>query len=264
MICASVLGLLLCLSPAGSPQVELLQEDTLREVPPEPEDSPAQKVEIIRFSDKVTVREGTTGKETVLLYPNKRSLLQEGDKVIQGSGGQSECNFQNQTRVMFFGRGRYHFGELSQSVHIVKVDEFSRLHATVKEDLTLILPGGTRLEATFGESYLYKEGNLIRIRNAGPMEIKLKGHLVKEEHEVVPSGHSISIPLFDPELIEELEPIVVREVSGVIVKTTGGYRMEEKPGFLVISRPTADEGLARIGGSRIFLYPGEKVIFRFP
>lgn len=262
------LGLLLGLSPQEEPSQE--REAPSQEEAEAPEKAPEQgpdvpqKVEVIRFSDKVTVREGATGKETVLLYVNKFALLQEGDEIIQGSGGRTECRFQNQTRIMFFGRTRYRFGPQKQELHVVKVDEFSRLNITVMEDLTLHLPGGTRMEAVHSECYLYKEGNMMRIRNAGPMEIKLNGHLVKEEHKEVPAGHTVSIPLFDPELMDEMEPIVVREVAGIIVKTTGGYRLEERPGFLVISRPTGEEGIASVGGSRIFLLPGERVIYRFP
>ncbi len=222
-----------------------------------------QKVEIFRFSDRVITVDGGTGKESVLFYNEKLALIEVGDEVRQGTGAISECRFQDDGCVRFFARARYRVGEQTEKRHVLLVEEFRRLLVKAKTNVVLLLPGGTRLTASFSECYLEREDNRITIRNAGPLDVLLAGHLVDEKERVMPGGHKITIPLYDPELDQERKPIVVREVAGMIVKTTGGYRFEEKPGLLVVSRPLGmEEGLACIGGSRVFLDPGETIIYR--
>jgi hypothetical protein len=222
----------------------------------------SQKVEVYRYSDRVMVREAATGKETVLFYNNKMSLLEEGDEVIQGSGGISECRFEDDGRVRFFSIATYQFGKLDLEEHIVRVLEFTRILIKAKQDVTLLLPGGTRLSTAHGDCHLEREGYLIHIRNAGFFEVRLSGHLVGQEDQVVPAGHSITVPIYDPSLREAAEPIVVREVAGMIVKTTGGYRIEEKPGIIIISRPDPEDGTACVGGVRVVLATGRQMTFR--
>jgi hypothetical protein len=228
-----------------------------------PEQTAAQKVELYRLSDRVVTRDGSTGKENVMFYNNKLALLGQGDEVRQGSGARSECRMEDDGRVRFFGRARYRFGELSREHYTILVEEFSRMLVKARSNMTLLLPGGSRLTMSFNDCYLERVGNLLHIRNFGASDIKLAGHLVPEEDRILPGGHKISIPLFDPDLEEEREPVVVREVAGMIVKTTGGYRFEEKPGIIVVSRPLGmEDGIACIGGTRVFLEPGETIIFR--
>ena len=88
--------------------------------------------------------------------------------------------------------------------------------------------------------------------------------MVKPEESEVPAGFTLSIPLYDPALKTENEPIVVREVAGLIVKTTGGYTFEEQPGFIIVSRPGLDEGIACVGGARIILDTGGSLKLRLP
>jgi len=59
-------------------------------------------------------------------------------------------------------------------------------------------------------------------------------------------------------------PLTAKLVADMIVKTTGGYQFEEMPGFLLVSRPGLEEGTAYVGGSRIFLEPGEVLKLRLP
>jgi hypothetical protein len=221
-----------------------------------------QKVEVYRYSDRVMVREGQTGKETVLFYNNKMVLLEKDDEVDQGSSAISESRFEDDGRVRFFSRAVYRFGDLALDRHVVRVFEFTRILVKAKEDVTLMLPGGTRLSTAHGDCYLEREGHLIHIRNAGFFDIKLSGHLVSEENQIAPPGHTITVPAFDPELRDQMEPIVVREVAGMIVKSAGGYRFEEKPSLIEVSRPGEDDGVAYVGGVRVRLAPGERVTFR--
>lgn len=230
----------------------------------EPQVEARQKVEVIRFSDRVVVKNNQTAEEKVLFFNNKLVILAEGDEVRQGSSAISECRFEDNGKLRFFASARYRFGTLSLEKHVIMVDDFTRIRVQSEEDVTMLLPGGTRLIAQKGECYIEKEGHFIKIRNAGFYEIKLSGHLVEPEDEVVPAGHSISIPLYDLELKDEKEPIVVREVAGRIVKTTGGYGFEEKPGFIIVRREGPDDGIACVGGTRLFLKPGEKIKIRMP
>jgi hypothetical protein len=223
-----------------------------------------QKVELFRFSDRIVVKNNRTAEETIMFYNNKMMLLSEADEVRQGTSAISECRFEDDGRMRFFSRARFRFGTLSQEEHIVKVDEFTRILLLPKDNITLLLPGGTRLSAEHGECYIEREALFIHIRNAGFYDVHLSGHLVTPENTVVPAGHSLSIPLFDPELKDEAEPIVVREVAGLIVKTTGGYEFEEMPGFILVSRPGLDDGIACVGGARVFLEPGKKLKLRLP
>jgi hypothetical protein len=223
-----------------------------------------QKVELYRFSDRITVKNNRTAEETVMFYNNKMMLLSEDDEVRQGTSALSECRFEDDGRIRFFSRARFRFGTLSQEEHVVKVDEFTRILILPKDNITLLLPGGTRLSAEHGECYIEREALFMHIRNAGFYDVQLSGHLVLPEDSVVPAGHSISIPLYDPDLESEAEPIVVREVAGLIVKTTGGYEFEEMPGFILVSRPRLDAGIACVGGARVYLEPGEKLKLRLP
>ena len=84
------------------------------------------------------------------------------------------------------------------------MDEFTRILLLPKDNITLLLPGGTRLSAEHGECYIEREALFIHIRNAGFYDVHLSGHLVTPENTVVPAGHSLSIPLFDPELKDEV------------------------------------------------------------
>ena len=83
----------------------------------------AQKVEVTRFSDRVTVTNSRTGEETVLFYSNKLAILEEKDRVEQGSGAISVCRFEDDSRIRFFSNARYRFGELSKEKHLILVDE---------------------------------------------------------------------------------------------------------------------------------------------
>jgi len=242
--------------------VQAEEEAVEAEEPPQPQ--VPQKVEVIRFSDRVVVKNNQTAEEKVLFYNDKLAILAEGDEVRQGTSAISECRFEDEGILRFFSRARFRFGTLSREKHVIMVDDFTRVRVQAREDVTLLLPGGTRLITKMGDCYLEKDMDFIKIRNAGFYEIKLSGHLVDPEDEVVPAGHSISIPLYDLELRDEKEPIVVREVAGRIVKTTGGYSFEEKPGFIIVSRPDPADGMACVGGTRIFLKPGEKIKIRMP
>jgi len=223
-----------------------------------------QKVELYRFSDRVTVREGGTGKETVLFYDKKMILMDKEDEVVQGSQAISECRFEEDSRVRFFSRAVYRFGELSAEKKVIRIFNFTRILVKANDGLTLLMPGGTRVFLSNCDCYLEREGHVIHIRNAGPQEVGLSGHLVIEANRLLPAGNTISLPLFDPSLKDEAEPIVVREVAGMIVKSTGGYCFEEMPGQIEVSRPGPEDGTACVGGVTVFLDPGQRVVFRLP
>ena len=86
-----------------------------------------QKVEVTRFSDKVIIKDGETGKEVTKFYTNKMSLCSVGDRVRQGSGAISECRFEDDGLVRFFARARYRFAEMTDGSHVIDVEEFTRI-----------------------------------------------------------------------------------------------------------------------------------------
>lgn len=223
---------------------------------------PAQKVELTRFSDRVVYVKGQTGEESVMFYNNKLALLDAGDKVRQGSGAIGELRFEDDGRVRFFSIARYRIAKVTPEERTLEVERFTRIRIQAKGMVVFLLPGGTRLVVQEGECYVELEDNLFHVRNAGFTEVRLSGHLVEETQELVPAGHQVTIPLFDPDLGEGPEPIVVREVGGFIVKTTGGYRFEEESGVLELSRPGPGEGMAFVAGARVYLKPGERIRFR--
>jgi len=132
--------------------------------------------------------------------------------------------------------------------------------------MTFLLPGGTRLKVQSKEAHLIdevdltKEENRIYIRNHGSADVNLSGHLITEELQTITAGQRITIPLYDADLKDIAEPIVIREIEGMIVKTTGGYSFEEFPGHIRVFRPTTKDGVACIGGVRVFLKPGESIV----
>ncbi|MFH2001728.1 MAG: hypothetical protein ABIK28_18730, partial [Planctomycetota bacterium] len=201
---------------------------------------------------------------TTLFYNTKIVLMSENDEVLQGSSAISECRFEDNSKLRFFSRARYRLGSMNRDEHVILVDDFTRILLKSRDTVTVLLPGGTRMTSRASEVYLETEGHFIHIRNAGFYEVELSGYLVEPEDEILPAGHQIAIPMFGVELKEEKEPIVVREVAGMIIKTTGGYEFEEKPGFLIVSRPGLEDGLAYVGGARIKLDAGEKIRLRLP
>lgn len=225
-----------------------------------------QKVQFYRFSDRVVTVDGRTGAETTLFYNDKFALLDEGDAVRQGSGAVSECRFQDDGKIRFFSRARWRVGEQRDDRHVILVEAFTRMLVKAKSNVTLLLPGGTRFATRFGECFLERVENRITLRNQGAFDIHLSGYLVPGDCRVLPGGHTVSIPLYEPGLEAEGSPVSVREVmGGMIVKITGGYRLEERPGVLVLSRPLGmEKGTAWIGGARVVLEPGERVVLRSP
>ena len=257
MWCMSLCVLMFAVFPARTGGVEAAKPaETAKAV---------QKVELYRFSDRVTVVKGGGGKETPLFYNNKVTLLDERDVVRQGSGAVSECRFQDGGKIRFFARACWRVGEQNDERHVILVEEFTRMLVKAKGEVVLLLPGGTRLSTRFGECFLERTDNRIEVRNQGAYDVHLAGYLVTGECRVLPGGHTVSIPLYDAGLEEEGTPVTVREVNGMIVKITGGYRLEERPGLLVLSRPLGKKkGSAWLGGARVVLEPGESVIFRLP
>lgn len=245
-------------------QPELGEEEIEAEEVEEDEPLIPQMAEIYRYSDRIVVKDSRTLKETTLFYNTKMVLLSEDDEVMQGSRGLSECRFEDNSKLRFFSRARYRLGPMNQNEHVILVDDFTRIKLKSRDTVTIILPGGTRMTSRASEVYLETEAHFINIRNAGFYEVELSGHLIDPEDEVVPAGHRIAIPMFGPELAEEKEPIVVREVAGMIIKTTGGYSFEEKPGFIIVSRPGLEDGVAYVAGARIRLEAGEKIRLRLP
>ena len=221
-----------------------------------------ERVEVTRFSDKVTVAFARTGQEKTLFYINKTILLEERDRVNQGSGAHSECRFEDGTLISFFSSASIRFEELVEKRHTVLLETFTRFRLNALNELVVILPGATRLSVQGGEAYVELDEGWIHVRNAGQNDLHLSGHLLEAKDRVVHPGERITIPVHDPELAGLLKPVVVRRVEGLMVKTTGSYRFEERPGFIRLFRSDTGDGTAVVGGARILLDPGEEMLLR--
>lgn len=225
--------------------------------------APQEKVEVTRFSDRVTVTFKDAEKETVLFYNSKLVVLEEKDRVDQGPQGVTVCRFADDSTIKFSSISRYSFEKLTPEKKTIRIDDFTHMILQLKGDLTLIMPGNTILDLHTGEVLITKKDRQFHIKNNSPAEITAQGPLVGKNPVTLGTGKQLSIPIFDLKAKAQLEPIVKREIEGVMVKTTGGYQFEEKTDRLIVSRPTTKDGLASVGGVRVFLQPGQTIVFNF-